>query len=111
MNNRADEIAQRVAAVVAATAPADPRRAGRDVARLSRLFGEERSQRRADYFNDPALRAAYLAFFVPQYAAKIALLLQQAHDDGLLDLPPNPRVLDVGAGPPTGILGPWIATG
>ena len=84
------------------------RTAASDVARLSRAFGEERAGRRADYMAHPASRGAYLAFFLPQYAAKIALLLAQARAEGLLPAWERPRVLDVGAGPLTGIFGAWL---
>lgn len=60
---------------------------------------------------DPALRRAYLAFFVPQYAAKVALLVDQLSAEGLMRLPQRPRVLDVGAGPLTGLFGAWLHAG
>lgn len=82
-----------------------------DIAELSRLFGEDRAKRGADYMTNPALRRAYLAFFLPQYAAKIALLLEQMQRERLLTLPGAPRVLDVGAGPLTGLFGAWLAKG
>jgi SAM-dependent methyltransferase len=84
---------------------------GRDIARLSKLFGAERRDRRADYMADPRLASAYLAFFVPQYAMKTALLLEQHAREGLLQLPPRPRILDVGAGPLSATLGVWLAAG
>jgi SAM-dependent methyltransferase len=83
----------------------------RDVVELSRLFGEERSKRSSDYMTDPRLRAAYLAFFVPQYAAKVAGLLAMHERDGVLKLPDAPRVLDVGAGPLSATLGVWLHKG
>lgn len=82
-----------------------------DVARLHRLFTSDRAERRPDYMRDPALRRAYLAFFLPFNAVKIALLLERARTEGALALPPAPSVLDVGAGPLTGIFGAWIAFG
>ena len=102
-------IEPRLDALVAA-ALADGVRAS-DVVDLSRLFGEERAKRGADYMTNPALRRAYLAFFLPQYAAKIALLLAQMQRERLLSLPNAPRVLDVGAGPLTGLFGAWLMAG
>jgi SAM-dependent methyltransferase len=61
--------------------------------------------------NDPAARGAYLAFFVPQYAAKIAAVLERSAREAHLVLPAAPRVLDVGAGPLSGTLGAWLACG
>lgn len=102
----------RLERLVAATrGRATARALGADIQRLSRLFGAERAERRADYMADPALRGAYLAFFLPQYAAKIALLLEQLGREGLVRLPPKPRVLDVGAGPLTGLFGAWLHSG
>lgn len=83
----------------------------RDIVELSRLFGEERSKRSSDYMTDPRLRAAYLAFFVPQYAAKVAGLLAMHERDGVMKLPAAPRVLDVGAGPLSATLGVWLHKG
>lgn len=80
----------------------------RDVAHLSSLFTDEREDREPVYLRTPPLRRAYLGFFVPQYAAKIALLLQQIEQErrytGETFLPAAPRVLDLGAGPLTGLL-------
>jgi ribosomal protein RSM22 (predicted rRNA methylase) len=83
----------------------------KDVAKLSSLFTTERAERKHDYMRDPALRRAYVAFYLPQYASKIALLLEQNIRDGVWSPPPSPRVLDVGSGPLTGIFGAWIARG
>lgn len=89
----------------------DARSLGVKIRELSGLFGENRARRRADYMADPGLRRAYLAFFLPQYAAKIALLLERLRREGSLELPERPRVLDVGAGPLTGLFGAWLAQG
>lgn len=57
-----------------------------DVARLHRLFTSDRSERRPDYQRDPALRRAYLGFFLPHNAVKIALLLERARREGALSV-------------------------
>src|SRR5262245_16594741 len=78
----------------------------RDVSRLSSLFTTERADRRVDYMRDPALARAYIAFYLPQYAAKIALLLEQARREHLwAPVTTGSRVLDVGSGPLTGLFG------
>ena len=82
-----------------------------DIARLSRAFTTEQAHRRPDYMADPRMRRAYLAFFVPQYAAKVAQILERYADEGLLKLPQRPRVLDVGAGPLTGTMGAALYAG
>lgn len=82
-----------------------------DVARLHRLFTSERAERRPDYQHHPALRRAYLGFFLPHNAVKIALLLARARQEGALPIALPPSVLDVGAGPLTGVFAAWIAFG
>lgn len=82
-----------------------------DVLRLSALFTSERGSRARTYMRDPALRRAYLAFFVPHNVARIALLLQRVRGDGLLPEHEAPRVVDVGAGPLSGILACWAVWG
>jgi ribosomal protein RSM22 (predicted rRNA methylase) len=82
-----------------------------DVARLSSLFTGARGQRRPTYMQDPAIRRAYLGFFVPHNVARIALLLCRAADEGHLDFARPPRVLDVGAGPLSGLLACWAVWG
>lgn len=82
-----------------------------DVARLSALFTDARGQRRPTYMQDPALRRAYLGFFVPHNVARIALSLLRAIDEGALPASGAPRVLDVGAGPLSGILACWAVWG
>ena len=84
-----------------------------DIARLSRLFTTDRSGRAQDYMRDPALRRAYLGFFVPTNAVKVALLLERLQREGAFVgfTSAAPRVLDIGAGPLTGLLGAHIAFG
>jgi hypothetical protein len=82
-----------------------------DVIRLSALFTDARGQRRPTYMQDPALRRAYLGFFVPHNVARIALLLLRAIDEGALPASGPPRVLDVGAGPLSGLLACWAVWG
>lgn len=82
-----------------------------DVARLHRLFTSERAERRPDYQRDPALRRAYLGFFLPYNAVKIALLLARSRREGVIPPLREPAVLDVGAGPLTGVFAAWIACG
>jgi SAM-dependent methyltransferase len=81
------------------------------VARLSALFTDARGHRRPTYMQDPALRRAYLGFFVPHNVARIALLLLRAAEEGLLPSVAAPRVLDVGAGPLSGLLACWAVWG
>ncbi|MDP2340023.1 MAG: small ribosomal subunit Rsm22 family protein [Deltaproteobacteria bacterium] len=82
-----------------------------DVTRLSTMFTSERGSRERTYMRDPALRRAYLGFFVPHNVARIALLLQRAHQEGHLPDREAPRVVDVGAGPLTGLLACWAVYG
>jgi ribosomal protein RSM22 (predicted rRNA methylase) len=82
-----------------------------DVARLSALFTDARGQRRPTYMQDPSLRRAYLGFFVPHNVARIALLLRRAIEEGHLPAEGAPRVLDVGAGPLSGLLACWAVWG
>lgn len=84
---------------------------GKNINRLSMLFGAERADRKKDYLQTEAHRAAYLAFFTPRSAMQTALLLRRAQEEGHLALPPRPRVLDLGSGPLSGILGAWLAAG
>src|SRR5213594_482234 len=67
---------------------------------LSRLFTKQRDALDANYFADPALRRAYLLYFLPVNAAKVASLLRE-----MPALPARPlRILDVGSGPGVGAL-------
>ena len=90
--------------------PEDKRR-GKDalakgVDRLSRLLTCERDRMPAAYLRDAELRSAYEAYFLPVNLSKMFLPLHELslHPGGPLD-GDRLRVLDVGAGPGTAILG------
>src|SRR5581483_8855026 len=81
------------------------------VADLARRFTTGRAEPRTMYLGEPALAAAYEAYYLPVNAAKVQMLLDELPDDwvstaaaGRLD------VLDVGGGPGTGALAvlDWI---
>ena len=103
--------AARLDALARAAATGCGPRAVDDIRRLSASFTTDRARRTTDYMADPALRSAYLAFFVPQYAAKLALLLQRHAQEGLVPLWKKPRILDVGAGPLTGFFAAHLFSG
>jgi len=76
------------------------REVAQGVSTLSRLFTRERDALGSDYFADPALRRAYLLYFLPVNLAKVASLLQE-----MPELPQRHlRILDVGSGPGVGAL-------
>lgn len=100
-----------VGAAIQRARAAHPSPLGGDVARLSRLFTTDRAARDPSYLRDRAARRAYLGFYAPQNAAKIALLLGQLVDEGLVPAWEAPAVLDLGAGPWTGLLGVRAAFG
>jgi hypothetical protein len=81
-----------------------------DVARLSALFTDQRGGRSRTYMRDPALRRAYLAFWVPHNVARIAGLLQEAIQEGHIAFQ-SPSVLDLGSGPLSGLLAAWCVWG
>jgi SAM-dependent methyltransferase len=83
----------------------------KDVARLSSLFTRDRAGRAASYLTEPALRRAYLGFYAPRNALRIALLLRALEEEGWVLPLQRPRVLDLGAGPCAGVLGAWVAYG
>lgn len=77
-----------------------------DIKALWKALTQERAESLGDYFRKPALRRAYLGYYMPLYVMKIASLLES------LKLPlKNPKVLDLGAGPLSGIFGAWLAFG
>jgi SAM-dependent methyltransferase len=77
-----------------------------DVARLSTLLTRDREKLPASYLKDPGLRRAYLLYFLPANLAKIHLPLAELsrHPKGLPERE-RLRVLDIGSGPGTAILG------
>ncbi len=84
----------------------------RDVGRLVGLLTGRRRDRAADYMNDPGLLRAYVALYLPKNAARVALLLEKVRaEHHLRSLPEAPRVLDIGAGPLSGLIGAWAAFG
>lgn len=75
------------------------------VARLSQLFTRGRDALGSDYLSDPALSAAYLAYFFPVNLSKVQVLLDELPEGWCFSVPGQPlRVLDLGAGPGTGAL-------
>lgn len=74
------------------------------VAELSRLFTKGRDALGTDYLSDPALAAAYLAYFVPVNLSKIQVLLAELPEDWSRTAGEPLRVLDLGAGPGTGAM-------
>lgn len=78
----------------------------RDVARLSSLLTRERENLPAAYLKDKRLRQAYLLYFVPSNLAKIHVPLKELslHPNGILSKE-RLRILDIGSGPGTAVLG------
>ncbi len=77
----------------------------RSVAKLSCLFTKGQAERTWNYLDEEALRAGYLAYFLPVNLAKVQVLLDELPPDPLPELADRPlRVLDVGSGPGTGAL-------
>lgn len=76
------------------------------VARLSRMLTSDRDHLPANYLRDNELRNAYLRYFLPVNRAKIGVPLEDLsrHPAGLLS-EDRLRVLDIGCGPGTSILG------
>lgn len=76
------------------------------VERLSRLLTRERDRLPEAYLRDRELRQAYLRYFLPVNRAKIAIPLGElaVHPAGLLAAD-RLRVLDLGSGPGTSVLG------
>lgn len=81
-------------------------RLAKDVERLSRLLTKDRDRLPAAYLRDRGLREAYVAYFLPANVPKIAVALEELalHPAGLF-IRDRMRVLDIGCGPGTSILG------
>ena len=75
------------------------------IAELSGLLTSEREDLPPDYMSRPPHLAAYLRWFLPWNIHRQGRLLQGLE----LDLPDEPRVLDVGAGPLTFAIALWLA--
>lgn len=88
------------------SSPCAPASLAEDVARLSRLLTRERDDLPHAYLRDPGLRRAYLSYFLPPNLAKIQVPLRELclHPANLL-AKERLRVLDLGAGPGTAVLG------
>ena len=79
----------------------DHRFFSKGVAELNLAFTSERAFLPAHYFNQKQFRSGYIFYFLPINAAKVAALLDQTD----FPLPTPLKVLDVGSGPGTGMLG------
>lgn len=75
------------------------------VSELSELFTRTGPGGGRAYFEDPQLRAGYLAYYVPVNLAKVQLLLDELHPVLPTFSSREFRVLDLGGGPGTGALG------
>ena len=74
------------------------------VLQLSNIFTRGNSGFRANYLEEPKLRQAYLAYYVPVNLAKVQLLLAELQPVLAAHKEPEFRVLDVGGGPGTAAL-------
>lgn len=75
------------------------------VAELSRLFTKDQTERKHSYLDEAALRAGYLAYFLPVNLAKVQALLDELPPNTLCRSADQPlKVLDIGSGPGTGAL-------
>lgn len=77
-----------------------------NVLRLSKLLTSDRENLPVAYLKDPNLRNAYLRYYLPANMKKVHLALTDLslHPEWLLSKPAL-RVLDLGAGPGTALLG------
>lgn len=71
--------------------------------RLSEAFTSERGSLPKNYFNDPVLRSGYLFYFLPVNILKITSVLNELYPTELTT--GKIRVLDLGSGPGTSVLG------
>ena len=79
----------------------------RAVARLSELYTRDRANLRHDLLQEPDLRLAYLAYFLPSNFLKINAILEEIwlHPKVKTLFPECLRILDLGCGPGTQLLG------
>ena len=79
----------------------------RAVVRLSELYTRERADLRQNLLQVPDLRLAYLAYFLPSNFLKINAILEEIwlHPKVNIRLPRRLRILDLGCGPGTQLLG------
>ncbi|HSQ77522.1 MAG TPA: small ribosomal subunit Rsm22 family protein [Nitrospirota bacterium] len=77
-----------------------------NVSRLSTLLTKDRESLPAAYLRDPGLRSAYVRYYLPANMKKVHLALADLslHAEGLLSKD-RLKVLDLGAGPGTALLG------
>jgi ribosomal protein RSM22 (predicted rRNA methylase) len=78
----------------------------RAVARLSELYTRERADLRHNLLQEPDLRLAYLAYFLPSNFLKITAVLDEIwlHPEVKRLFPRHLRILDLGCGPGTLLL-------
>ncbi|HET6675987.1 MAG TPA: small ribosomal subunit Rsm22 family protein [Nitrospiraceae bacterium] len=81
-----------------------PARLVQDIVGLSRQFTRERQKAPLSYLQDPHLSMAYLAYFFPVNIAKVQELLDEL-SPALEYRPGVVRVLELGCGPGTGVIG------